>query len=102
MKKLLLLLLLFAPALFGQDVGIFQSMKKVQMPPAVIHTISPSQIHAGIVTQLVVTGRNFKPRNEWNLPNVKILREQVVDSKTVILTVLAAASSPGLRSMSLE
>lgn len=75
-------------------------MKPVQAPPARFFTVSPSQIKAGIVTQLVVTGENFLPYNSWNIQGVKVLKQHYVDSRTMLLTVIADRNQ-GLRALSL-
>ena len=95
-----LALSLLVGAASADENNFFDTMKKVEMPPARIYTISPAQIKAGIVTEIVVQGENFRPVNSWSIPGVKILKERYVDSNTMILTVLASRGA-ALRAMSL-
>lgn len=98
--RILPVVLLFACIAYADEGNFFDTMRKVEMPPARVFTVSPGQVKAGIVTDLVVQGENFRPVNSWTIPGVRVLKERFVDSNTMILTVLAGGSS-GLRSVSL-
>ena len=100
LRILTLMLLIFGGIASADENNFFDFMRKVEMPPARAFTVSPGQIQAGLVTELVVQGENFRPVNNWTIPGVRVLRERFVDTNTVILSVLASGTS-GLRSVSL-
>jgi hypothetical protein len=103
MKKLICLFLLcFAGIGFCDDeVPIFHRMTGGVVLPQKLYTISPSQIPLGIITDVVVTGENFLPHNDWQIAGIRILKERFIDSKTMILSVYAKGE-PGLRSLALK
>jgi PKD repeat protein len=76
--------------------------RRASARPAVIprlYTISPYQIRSGQITEIVLQGQNLVPGMEWVSADLRILKQQWIDTHTVILTVLALGSS-GIRTLS--
>jgi PKD repeat protein len=102
MKKLLTLLFVFCAGIgLADEVPIFKRMTGGASLPQKLFTVSPSQVPLGVLSEIVVTGENFVPRNHWRIKDVKIVKERFIDSKTMILTVFAQGST-GLRSLALD
>lgn len=54
-----------------------------------IHSISPRKMKIGQPTVIVVSGENLLPNNTSFSEGIRILKEQYVDSSTILLTVFA-------------
>ena len=64
-----------------------------------LYTITPYKLRTGEVTDVVIQGDDLVPGMNWNSENLRVLKQRWVDTRTVILTVLATGES-GIRSVS--
>jgi hypothetical protein len=64
-----------------------------------LYTITPYQLRTGEITEVVVQGDDLVPGMNWDSENLRVLKQQWVDSRTAVLTVFAKGES-GIRSVS--
>lgn len=64
-----------------------------------LYTISPYTIRAGEVTEIVLQGDNLVPGMRWDAEGFRVLKQQWIDTRTVILTAIARGQS-GIRTLS--
>jgi PKD repeat protein len=99
--KLVLLCFLLSAPVFGDSDTMFRSFPRGEVLPIKINSISPSRIQTGQVLTLIVQGENFQRKNSWQSDDIQVLKEQFVDSRTVILTVFAQGDS-GRKTLNVE
>lgn len=94
--RVFIVILLVASA--AQAVELPRRLTSRSAPAPRLHTITPYIIRTGEVTETVLQGEDLVPGMTFHSEDLLVLRQHWVDTRTVILTVIAQGDS-GIRNL---